>query len=301
MPTPPNAGTEKDAPPGQSKDDPGSVLYAGSNVPLVDGKAPLVMSRNLPASGAIGISDIHNEFGRGHDLNAYRGVPWYTEAGGSGHFSSGQISMAEFFGKRSSPPPVQVYTHTIKGGVGTYSYVTENVDFGTAISNRYVVVGAWSSDNDAPTPTTATVGGQPTTRVTVRTGSGAYALFITNSPFTAGGVQTVRFNLSANSNNRILIVWSLVGNINPTPIEAKPLNSFGSNTIYIRPGGVVLAVHGVHNSGATISVGGLNKIAGDPYGSHTYACSYLNCYAEGHHAISQSPTGGAAIASWGQY
>lgn len=57
----------------------------------------------LQSSGAISISQINAEFGRGNNLNAYRGTTWYTDAGGSGTFSSGAISMSEFYGKRASP------------------------------------------------------------------------------------------------------------------------------------------------------------------------------------------------------
>ena len=49
------------------------------------------------------MSQINAEFGRGNNLNAYRGTTWYTDAGGSGTFSSGAISMSEFYGKRASP------------------------------------------------------------------------------------------------------------------------------------------------------------------------------------------------------
>ena len=57
----------------------------------------------LQSSGAISISQINAEFGRGNNLNAYRGTTWYTDAGGSGTFSSGAISMSEFYGKRATP------------------------------------------------------------------------------------------------------------------------------------------------------------------------------------------------------
>lgn len=58
----------------------------------------------LQSSGAISISQINAEFGRGNDLNSYRGTTWYTDAGGSGTFSSGAISMSEFYSKRPTAP-----------------------------------------------------------------------------------------------------------------------------------------------------------------------------------------------------
>ena len=58
----------------------------------------------IPTSGAISMLMIDLEFSRGLDLNSYRGTLWYTDAGGSGSFSSGAISMSEFYGKRVDYP-----------------------------------------------------------------------------------------------------------------------------------------------------------------------------------------------------
>ena len=58
----------------------------------------------LQSSGAISINDINAEFALGNNLNAYRGVTWYTDAGSSGTFSSGAISMNEFYSKRKTAP-----------------------------------------------------------------------------------------------------------------------------------------------------------------------------------------------------
>lgn len=64
----------------------------------------------LQSSGAISISQINAEFGRGNNLNAYRGTTWYTDAGGSGTFSSGAISMSEFYSKRATPAFTVAYS-----------------------------------------------------------------------------------------------------------------------------------------------------------------------------------------------
>jgi hypothetical protein len=58
----------------------------------------------LPASGALSMSAINTEFGRGNNLNAYRGTTWYTDAGASGTFSSGAISFSDFYSKRATSP-----------------------------------------------------------------------------------------------------------------------------------------------------------------------------------------------------
>lgn len=62
----------------------------------------------LPSSGSLSMSQINAEFGRGNNLNSYRGTTWFTDAGGSGTFSSGAISMSEFYGKRPTSPRVAI-------------------------------------------------------------------------------------------------------------------------------------------------------------------------------------------------
>lgn len=51
----------------------------------------------LQSSGAISIADINTEFGRGNDLNSYRGT-----SHASGTFSSGAISFNDFYGKSNA-------------------------------------------------------------------------------------------------------------------------------------------------------------------------------------------------------
>lgn len=67
----------------------------------------------LPASGPLSIQQINAEFGRGNNLNAYRGTTWYTDAGGSGTFSTGALSISDFYGKRATSPlfSATIYSH----------------------------------------------------------------------------------------------------------------------------------------------------------------------------------------------
>ena len=58
----------------------------------------------LQTSGAIYMSQIHAEFGRGYDLNAYRNTQWWKDDGSTGLFSWA-ITFYEFYGKRAQPPP----------------------------------------------------------------------------------------------------------------------------------------------------------------------------------------------------
>lgn len=63
----------------------------------------------IPTTGAVTMSMINTEFGRGLNLNAYRGTSAYVSANGALiAFSSGAISMSEFRGKQAFdpfPPP----------------------------------------------------------------------------------------------------------------------------------------------------------------------------------------------------
>lgn len=84
----------------------------------------------LQASGAITIAQINAEFGLGNNLNAYRGVTWYTDAGGTGTFSSGALSMNAFYSKRATSPG------------GTFS-----PDGGTSSGSRVSLVEAFSAQS----------------------------------------------------------------------------------------------------------------------------------------------------------
>jgi hypothetical protein len=59
----------------------------------------------LPLSGSLSIQQINAEFGRGNDLNSYRGTVWYTDEGASGVFPiNSSISIGDFYGKRPTAP-----------------------------------------------------------------------------------------------------------------------------------------------------------------------------------------------------
>jgi hypothetical protein len=58
-----------------------------------------------PSSGTISIYDINSVFGRGTDLNSYRGTTWYTpDSITMGTFSSGAISLSDFYNKQANDP-----------------------------------------------------------------------------------------------------------------------------------------------------------------------------------------------------
>lgn len=58
----------------------------------------------LPSSGTISMSQINAEFGRGNDLNSYRGTTYYTSSAGPFTFPSGTISFSDFYGTQLAAP-----------------------------------------------------------------------------------------------------------------------------------------------------------------------------------------------------
>lgn len=138
----------------------------------------------LPSSGPLSMSAINAEFGRGNDLNSYRGTTWYTDAGGSGTFSSGAISMSEFYGKRATSPATYVNPLGFNGN--TYTDI-DTVDGSTSIELDIVSDGTWVivgaslgvlASGNWVTPTTAGIG------------TGKYVKFTLNSVSGTGGTWT---------------------------------------------------------------------------------------------------------------
>jgi len=76
----------------------------------------------LQSSGAINMSQINSEFGRGTSLGPYRGTTWYTDSGSSGTFSSGSIAMSSFYSKRATSPTF--YVNVSGPDVNLYWYCT---------------------------------------------------------------------------------------------------------------------------------------------------------------------------------
>jgi len=92
----------------------------------------------------IGMNEISAEFGtgtdgRGNDLNAYRGVQWWTDDGNTGYFSGGVCSMYEFYNKRHDQPFIPIDYLIVGGGASGstgVSYITYDAvydDYGNTI------------------------------------------------------------------------------------------------------------------------------------------------------------------------
>lgn len=81
----------------------------------------------LPSSGTISMSQINSEFGRGNNLNAYRGTTYYTSSAGPFTFPSGAISFSNFYGTQLAAPSLS-YSVT-EASSGSYLGYANNSSF----------------------------------------------------------------------------------------------------------------------------------------------------------------------------
>jgi hypothetical protein len=72
----------------------------------------------LPSSGALSMSAINAEFGRGNNLNSYRGTQYYTSSAGPFTFPSGTISFNNFYGTQAAVPSYTIEYYVAAGGGG---------------------------------------------------------------------------------------------------------------------------------------------------------------------------------------
>lgn len=153
----------------------------------------------LPISGPISISQINAEFNRGNNLGAYRGTTWFRDNGTTGTFSSGAISMSEFYGKRKTAP-VTISLAGIQNNTFDYDIVYDGgtvpiqvLGFGSTglIGDITGYVSNWA------TPTTAGIGSSYWLRATrtATAGSG------TSTPTTGWLSLSTQVNVTAQKSN----------------------------------------------------------------------------------------------------
>jgi hypothetical protein len=105
-----------------------------------------------PSSGTISIQQINAEFGRGNNLNAYRGTSWFTPAGASGTFPSGAIAMSDFYNKQPNSPS---FSFTISSNQTNANLRTLAVNAGWNQSSKAIATigsGVYISSNSTGTP-----------------------------------------------------------------------------------------------------------------------------------------------------
>lgn len=147
----------------------------------------------LPSSGTITMAQINAEFGRGNDLNSYRGTTWYTAAGGSGTFSTGALSFSDFYGKQATSPTfsftiyntdqANLRTLAINAGWNGSSAVTATLAAGYWIYSSNTGVAALTIDGSFPNGVTF-INNQ---YVAGMGGNGGQGNNVAASPATAGG------------------------------------------------------------------------------------------------------------------
>lgn len=124
----------------------------------------------LQSSGAITMTQISTEFGRGYSLGSYRGVTWYTDSGTSGTFVSSSITMSSFYSKRATDP----------ASISTYFSPSS-----AAFPSNITVTFYWTvSGVSIGTPVS----------VTIYDGNGSTVLY-SNSALSGSGSQSVTFSI----------------------------------------------------------------------------------------------------------
>lgn len=87
----------------------------------------------LPSSGSLSIAQINTEFALGNNLNAYRGVAWYTSSN-FGTFTTTPVDIGQFYSKqKTSNPPTW---NTASGSLGS-AYTQQSSSFTVSASSSY--------------------------------------------------------------------------------------------------------------------------------------------------------------------
>jgi hypothetical protein len=84
----------------------------------------------IKGSGQLSMSEINAEFGRGNDLAAYRNVQWWLDDNNTGNFSSSNLGMNQFYGKRAVPVVTSSSYYTSYSGsfqLPYFNYVTVEI------------------------------------------------------------------------------------------------------------------------------------------------------------------------------
>jgi hypothetical protein len=146
------------------------------------------------------MSQVNAVFGWGNNINAYRGRQWWTDAGATGNFSSGQMGMSEFRGKRPTAPISNglVDMHHVGGGGPTWQFGLRSI--GTPHPNRIVVVATMTGDTTGSPISFVRINGVASTFAAKSSGSGSMRACAIAYRHMPGPETQADFSVS-NSNN----------------------------------------------------------------------------------------------------
>jgi hypothetical protein len=165
------------------------------------------MATFLPGSGAISIGDINGVFGRGNDLNSYRGTSYYTSSAGPYNFPSGAISMSDFYGTGPSANFTFAFNNGNNFNVQAYASTTvssSDIRINTDGSISLYTVTADSESLTGPTawgtPSTGGVGSSYEFRVIISTVNiyEYHGSFVVAGTAYTGAATTSWYSLSSN-------------------------------------------------------------------------------------------------------
>lgn len=80
------------------------------------------------------MAQINAEFGRGNNLNAYRGTTYYTSSGGPFTFSSGAISFSNFYGTQVNAPAFNGTISSSQANLNLRTWALANGWNGTSVA-----------------------------------------------------------------------------------------------------------------------------------------------------------------------
>lgn len=186
----------------------------------------------LPSSGAISLNQINTEFGRGLNLNAYRGTQYYTASAGPFTFPSGAIAFSDFYGTQLVSPKSVSYTASFwVGSALVTSHSVSGVSIGTAASNRYVYLAIMTSYTfHTWTPTNVSIGGVAATLLYSAPANWPHRVHFFGANVTSGTTATISYN-TANSVVTQGNVWAAYGMSSPLTVQSSAGSTDNSNPV----------------------------------------------------------------------
>jgi len=138
------------------------------------------------------MSAINTEFGRGNNLNSYRGTTYYTSSGGPFTFPSGAISFNNFYGTQATSPTTFTISPAVSGITNWSLSANGPLNLGSAgvwnitmVGTTTVTIKMWGAGSYS-TGATGAAGGFSSRTVSLTSGT-TYCLRVGNPNGTPGG------------------------------------------------------------------------------------------------------------------